>query len=528
LLPGDRRFIGLTVKNTGNTTWTNTGSNPINLGTSNPYERISQFYDSTWLSKTRPTTLKEASVAPGETGTFEFWITAPYVTSTTKFNEYFTPLAEGKTWLPNIGLYFGFTVQKPTYTWSLTSQYAYTDDTKTTQAYMGSLRAGQKVYVGFTAKNTGNMTWLNSGPHALMVGAVSPLERSSVFAAGSNWLAKTRPALMKEASVAPGQTATFEFWLTVPAYGVSGVYNERFGLIANELTWLNDVGLSYYMNIEAPKYTWSVASQYAFTDETKATPAYMGSLVPGQRVYVGFTAKNTGNMTWLNSGPHALMVGTASPAERKSLFNPGSNWLSITRPALMKEASVAPGETGTFEFWLTVPASGAVGVYNERFNLIANELTWLNDTGLSYYMNVQPAKYTWSVASQYAYTDDSKTTPAYMSSLMPGQRVYVGFTAKNTGNVPWLNSGAHALMVGTASPAERKSLFNTGSNWLSVTRPTLMKEASVAPGQTGTFEFWLTIPDSGVTGVYNERFNLIANELTWLNDTGLSYYMNVR
>jgi hypothetical protein len=94
-------------------------------------------------------------------------------------------------------------------------------------------------------------------------------------------------------------------------------------------------------------------------------------------------------MTWQNSGPHAIMVGTASPFERSSKFAGGSNWLTSTRPVLLKESSVAPGQTGTFEYLLTIPGSGVKGIYNERFDLIANDVTWMNDVGLSYYMNIR-------------------------------------------------------------------------------------------------------------------------------------------
>src|SRR5207237_82974 len=99
-------------------------------------------------------------------------------------------------------------------------------------------------------------------------------------------------------------------------------------------------------------------------------------------------------------GPNAVMVGTNNPMERSSVFSSGSSWLSSTRPALLKEASVAPGQTGTFEFWMTAPtAPNTGGVYNERFSLLVNGVTWLNDVGLSYYMNVAQAQYSWQMMS---------------------------------------------------------------------------------------------------------------------------------
>jgi len=381
LSPSQKVYAVISIKNIGSQTWYKSGSNPFRLGTSRPYERISRYCDTTWLSCSRPAGMTEEQVAPGQNATFQFWLKMPVNGGTV--DEYFTPVAEGRQWLQDIGMFYRINSTTAHYTWQMTSQYAYTDQTKTTVKNMASLNTGEKVFVGFTARNTGNTTWYNSGPNALMVGTLSPHERSSRFSLGSDWITGTRPALLKELSVAPGQIGTFEFWMTAPV-GYDGIYNERFGLIANDLTWLNDVGLSYYAGVKNI-YTWQMASQYAFTDETKTTARNMANLSPLERVYVGFTARNTGNVTWRNSGPNALMVGTASPYERRSAFSYGSNWLTGTRPALLKEASVAPGQVGTFEFWMTAPATG--GTYNERFNLIANDITWLNDVGLSYYAN---------------------------------------------------------------------------------------------------------------------------------------------
>jgi hypothetical protein len=389
LLPGDRRYVGFVFKNTGNVTWTNNGPNPIKLGTSGPLERSSAFKDTSWPSATRAATLKETSVAPGEIGTFEFWITAPQVSQDSAFNEYFTPLAEGRAWFPNIGLFYGITVQQPRYSWQMISQYAYTDQTKSQPININSVMPGQKIYAGFTAKNTGNMPWANSGVNSIGLGTTGPPERKSVFSASSDWISGTRPTTSKETTIAPGQTGTFEFWMTAPSLlGQGGVYNERFNLLINNVTWMNDVGMSYYMNVVPPSYTWQMINQYAYTDQTKTTPVNMNTLKQGQRIYLGITAKNTGSLTWQNSGANAIMLGTAGPLERQSKFSTGSNWLSLTRPALLKETTVAPLQTGTFDFWMTIPQNGTLGIYNERFNLIASNVTWMNDIGLSYYMNV--------------------------------------------------------------------------------------------------------------------------------------------
>jgi hypothetical protein len=379
-----KAYAVIKIKNDGAKTWFNSGPNPVRLGTSRPNERNSVFCDKTWLSCARPANLLESTVAPGQTGTFEFWLNPPF--NGGSFTEYFTPLAEGDRWFKDIGLFYNIGVQQPNYSWQLTSQYAFTDQTKTTIKNMANLNPGEKVYVGFTAKNTGNLTWKNDGTNPVRVGTVSPIERSSLFSNGSGWLGSSRAANMKEAVVAPGQTGTFEFWMTAPT-NAGGIYHERLGLVMEGVRWMNDVGLSFYAGVQQPNYSWQLTSQYAFTDQTKTTIKNMANLNPGEKVYVGFTAKNTGNLTWKNDGTNPVRVGTVSPIERSSLFSNGSGWLGSSRAANMKEAVVAPGQTGTFEFWMTAPTN-AGGIYHERLGLVMEGVRWMNDVGLSFYAGV--------------------------------------------------------------------------------------------------------------------------------------------
>lgn len=407
-----------------------------------------------------------------------------------------------------------------TYNWALESQSLYTDSNKTTGA-SNSFIAGGRVYAVIKIRNIGTVQWNKTGNNTVRFGTIRPLERSSPFCDPS-WPSCTRPAIMVENSVAPNETATFEFWLKAPNQG--GTFNEYFGPVVEGVSWMRDIGLFYQLHTQLPYYSWQMTSQYAYTDASKTTIRNLDTLIPGDKAYVGFTAKNVGNVTWTNSGPNPVSVGTVSPLERSSAYSPGSSWLSGTRPSMMQEATVTSGQTGTFEFWLTAPAQP--GVRHERFGLIANGLTWLNDTGLSFYTNVNSPTYAWQMTGQWAYTDANRTIVANMNNLHPGDKIYVRFTAKNTGNVTWSNSGPNPVMAGTANPLDRISSFAPGSSWLSGSRPVLMQNANIAQGQTATFEFTMTAPST--TGTYNERFCLIANNLTWFNDTGLSFYANVR
>lgn len=89
--------------------WHNNGTNTLNLGTSNPRDRNSVFYDSSWITPNRTASLEESSIAPGEVGTFDFAIHSPV--GATSSNEYFQPVLEGQAWLDDIGLYWSITTR---------------------------------------------------------------------------------------------------------------------------------------------------------------------------------------------------------------------------------------------------------------------------------------------------------------------------------------------------------------------------------------------------------------------------------
>lgn len=101
LTPNTRYFARVSLKNNGSAAWY---KNSFRLGTSQPQDRTSALYDTTWLSQNRAASLTQQSVSPGQTGTFEFWIKTP--ATPTNSREYFLPVVDGVTWLRDIGLYW--------------------------------------------------------------------------------------------------------------------------------------------------------------------------------------------------------------------------------------------------------------------------------------------------------------------------------------------------------------------------------------------------------------------------------------
>jgi predicted small integral membrane protein len=444
----------------------------------------------------------------GQTILLETGATASLYTYTPHLGQSFPGIFEG---------WFGLAVL-PTYSWQVAGQYAYADQTKTVDKSTQGIVAGDRVYVGFTVKNTGTATWSNSGPNAIKVGTLAPTDRISLFC--DSWsFGCNRPTTMIESSVPPGGIATFEFWMRAPQ--TAGAYNERFGIVAEGIAWLPDLGLNFYSTVIPAVYSWQLNGQYAYTSQSKTIGHGTQGLVPGDRVYVGFTARNTGNITWYNSGPNPINIGMTHPQDRPSAFY-DSSWIGTNRPTRLKESSVAPGAIGTFEFWINAP--NTPGAYPEYFSLVAEGRTWMNDPGMNFFATVLPAVYSWQMVWQYAYADQTKTVGKGTVNLAKGDRVFVGFIAKNTGNTTWYNSGSNPINVGMTHPQDRFSPFYDAS-WIGSNRSTRLMETSVAPGQNGTFEFWMNSPQT--LGSYSENFSLLAEGRTWMNDPGMNFYATV-
>lgn len=377
--PSQRYYLGLSLQNTGNVTWTKGGINPVDLGTANPRDGVSLFCDPTWPNPSpgcnRLATLNEWSVAPGQIGSFGFWITTPSTPST--YNNIYAPVVEGITWMDNHTASFPMIVNPPAYTWSLFNQTVYTDSSKQIAVDSANLVAGQHYYDVISIKNTGNILWQKQGANPTKLGTSNPQDRPSSMCEPS-WLSCNRPAPLHEWSVAPGQVGSFEFWIKIPT---SGTYTENFTPFLEGLIWMNSPTAVLTGTVSPATYSWDLISQFTYTDSTKTTPVNMGQLTAGGRYYIGFSLKNTGNTIWHQNSSNPLDLGAASTTQVDlqgkycdttwPSGSPGCN-----RPAYLHEPTVAPGQIGSFEFWITAPTTA--GSYNDTYAPLMEGITWIN------------------------------------------------------------------------------------------------------------------------------------------------------
>jgi len=194
-----------------------------------------------------------------------------------------------------------------------------------------------------------------------------------------------------------------------------------------------------------------------------------------------------------------------------------------------------PGNTVTFEdsggtpetlvlanaataaLYCYTPYVGPMSVtgYSGNYNFVYYYQLWFGSTQTS-------TAYAWNYESQALYTNSSYTTAfnTPIANVQPGQTIYAQIKARNVGYENWLSN----MHVGTDYPEDSADPFYN-SSWLDANRPGGMTTSSVSPGYSAIFDFSLTAPQQ--TGTYTEYFNLVDDGVTWLNDPGLYFKINV-
>lgn len=229
LAPGEIGTVQLRFRNTGTETWQrDVDGNQVNLGVRN---------DSTWFadngfavgwpSANRVATTDEASVVPGQVGTFTFRVRAPPAPGAYRLQ--LRPVVDGVAWLEDQGVYVPIVVDLGYHSaWFEQSAYP-------------TFRVGElSPLLVMRFRNTGRRSWVRGilGQQANL-GVVGDDERWGLLGVG--WLSANRVATTQEASVAPGDIATFAFRLRAPSQ--PGVYDIRLRPVIDGTTWMEDQGV---------------------------------------------------------------------------------------------------------------------------------------------------------------------------------------------------------------------------------------------------------------------------------------------
>jgi hypothetical protein len=260
-------------------------------------------------------------------------------------------------------------------------------------------------------------------------------------------------------------------------------------------------------------------------DEGKNVEMPTDYLHKGERLFVQLSGVNAGTEIWYRDGVNPIVLGTYGPYNRKSEYC-DVLWLSISqtcnRAARTDEAQVNPGETFHFSFYIHAPNQG--GEFREYFQPLLEGRAWMtNYTGFHIYVN-SGDYYNWQWQYFDAYTDSTKTTRVDMNNLQRGQKVYLELKVINRSATTWTNSGQNPTRLGTQNPQDHNS-FIYDPSWLATNRPAVLSEASVVPGQTGTFAFTIDVPNQ--IGEFREYVKPLIEFKGWMYDNPNHIYMHV-
>lgn len=515
LATNQKIYLRVKARNLGSATWNKGATNPVLFATANPSNRNSIMCNETWLNCGRTAQQSESTIAPGEVGSFEFSMTAKQLGNS---KEYFNLVAEGKEWFNDFGLNWNVSVNPPTPKWQAVSQQVYVDSARTKLANIDALSPNTTYYTTVVARNTGNTTWSNAGSNPVRLATSSNQDRISMFNGGS-WPSGNRPAFLQDETVNPGDVGSFNFTLSTPSS--YGTYKEYFRPVAEGQAWMNDIGFHWPLTVAKPTPLWSVVSQTLYTTSQKNSVADPLQTANDGRYYLVIKARNTGNTTWSNTGSNPVRLATSSPQDRSSdLYD--SSWAGFNRAANLTEPSVAPGDVGTFEFWVRMPYKANGTIHNEAFRPVVEGSAWMNDIGMYQTFIYSTPDTAWQYVSQSAFTDSSYTQAVNLLNASRDTTYYLQLRLKNTSGATWSQS---SLLLGTNSPQDRSSAFYT-SSWPGSNRAAKLLEQSIKPGETGTFRFIIKTPVTSV--VSNEHFRPVIEGKAWLTDIGLYWGIDTR
>ncbi len=294
MLTGRTENVSVTLRNTGDTTWTT--ADGYALAAVNPSD------NTTWgMSRVS----LPGNILPGQDAVFGFAVTPPLTPGTNNF--------QWQMFQTNAGL-FGVASTNV----AVTVRTLRTDAEFVSQSVPSGMLTGRVYDAVVSFKNSGEVTWDNAAGFRLA--AVNP-GNDSVW--GTN-----RVAL--EVPVAPGQTGLFAFAVGAPL--VAGPYDFRWQMIREGSGLFGAVGSNAAVTVTLP------VNNAAYVTQTVASV-----VLTGQVSNVSVRMRNTGNTTWTTAGGYALAA-----------VNPAENTVWGGNRAVLA-ADTAPGQEAIFDFVAVAP-----------------------------------------------------------------------------------------------------------------------------------------------------------------------------
>lgn len=111
----------------------------------------------------------------------------------------------------------------------------------------------------------------------------------------------------------------------------------------------------------------------------------------GDKVSIALKVRNTGNTTWESDSATPVFLGANRPIERIPVIYSKDNkgWFSANR-IMMDKKIVKPGATVNFIFDVKAPDKS--GIYREFFNIVVDNVKWMEDKNISWDIETRDPK----------------------------------------------------------------------------------------------------------------------------------------
>ncbi len=327
---------------------------------------------------------------------------------------------------------------------------------------------GQEALAWVQLLNTSSFTWRASGENRVYLAALPTGSGAAFTADGSDELAAL------DVDVAPGQAARFVMNLTAPERAQR--YYLKFAPKVANFGLLPDYGMQFHTTVREPKFAATVLKK------SKGTELYFQ---PGETKELFIEFKNTSQLIWTPEDFSLVAVRTGN--------------IQLDLDSAVLPDAVPKGETVRVPLVVTAPAQGGQFTLSVRPRWTSGRVK--TASAISFAITVAEASLTAQLIEAPRRLEISK-----------GEATEITVAYKNTGNVIWRNAGNNPIKLGTYRPYDRESIVSDAS-WEAPTRPAVLTEDSVAPGEVGHFTFTIA---KNTGGRQDEWFAPVIEGAGWL------------
>lgn len=529
LNPGEETMVWVEVRNAGSAVW----DNNVRLGTGSIYgnpnqqrDYNSEFANGDWLSPNRPTSIINSNstaissyLEPGKNAKFQFKIKAPSESGT--YKAYFTPVADGITWMDDIGLYWEVTVlgtdqeveepvveepQQPEP--EVQPQPGVNGDFYIVQPLDNLKSIAQKLY-GDSNQWT-RLVELNQDQFPTLVFNPNNIYSGWNLRFQGEVISDPQPEIIPEPIIETPIIETPEkivgdYYIVQAGDSLKSIAGQVYG---DSEQWTRLVELN---KNEFPLLVFNPNNIYSGW-----SLRFQGEIIP------------------------ELIMGPEVEIQPEPVVEPQPVVQLEPEPQLISAATpmVATGEFGYYEVqsgedlqWIAQKLYGDQEKWRRLVELNQDQYPNLYLGGENVIYTGWLLKYD-ILTPLLSYDYEIVGQSVIPADLAPGEEVEVWLEVKNAGTATWYKAGDNPVRLGSGSSygdvnqqKDYNSEFADGA-WLSSNRAVAIDKDEVKPGETARFIFKIKAPSA--SGSYKAYFTPVVEGLEWMRDRGIYWEIKVK